>query len=158
MKRGRGVAGQEIILSHRWKVNCNWYGTNMHVIPGNWLAVGGLSASFFFAFSVQMGEKWRTRWEREKKTFIFYWTRCCDALLNWCCSSLEDGESVPSKQKENGEGGRKGRLKDKKEKSEIWVKQKREKGWKGVWQVNLEQISIVTEQESRMWWAATGSG
>lgn len=37
-------------------------------------------------------------------------------------------------------------------------KEKKEERWKGAWQVNLEQISIVTEQESRMWWVVTGSG
>lgn len=45
------------------------------------------------------------------------------------------------------------------EEGEIWVKNAVcEERWDRVQEVNLEQISIVIEQESRMWRVVTGSG
>lgn len=122
MKGERDGVGQEINLSHRWKANCNWYGTNMHVIPGNWLAVGG-SSGFFFFFSANGREVKGKMRKRETDIYILL-----DKML-WCplklMLRLSGGWMRHTKtcKEKNGEGRKKGRLKDKKgEKSEIWVK------------------------------------
>ena len=107
-------------------------------------------------------ERWR-RYEKERERHLYFIG--LDAVMPpKLMLQLSGGRRETAQhewKRENNEWERErggegwGRWEDtkKKEKSEIW-----EQRWKGAWQVNLEQISIVTEQESWMWWVVTGSG
>lgn len=165
-RRRRSGEGQELNLSLRWKANGNLCGTNMRVIPGNWLVVGGSSGSFFLFFcangkEVEKKRKWereRGR-EREREGGIYIaldWMLWC--LLNWCRSSPEKGEGKSKRPKTKEGWSWEGQPQQKKRVRYGWKMHVIEERWDRAQEVNLEQISIVIEQESRMWRVVTGSG
>lgn len=151
-KRGKKIEeevwGQEINLSFGWKANGNQCGTNMPVIPGNWSAHGSPSGPFFLFFCVN-GSYMAEENEQQKDRHLYLIGQTPGWQLNWCHSSPEDRKRVEKEQKyKKEEGGWSARK---------W-KRRVKATERGAWEVNLEQISIVTEQEGWMQRVVTRSG
>lgn len=97
--------------------------------------------------------------EREREGGIYIaldWMLWC--LLNWCRSSPEKGEGKSKRPKTKEGWSWEGQPQQKKRVRYGWKMHVSEERWDRAQEVNLEQISIVIEQESRMWRVVTGSG
>lgn len=105
-----------------------------------------------FPFSVQTGGG---EWAEERRGFRFHWTTWT-AVKTGVAGSPDEGERVNEEPKKSAKRNKWVEVRgDKKKKNSKWWLKATERR---AWEVNLVQISIVTEQEGWMRRVVTGSG